>query len=160
REAVRFTQAGGRGIVLRFGGFYGPDAPSTQETARLLRRRMLPQIGSGANYTASIYVPDAGRAVAAAVQVPAGTGHGLDDAPVPFVEYLRAAVASLGAPRPRRLPAMLGPLLFGQAGKYFFRSQRVSNRRFREAAGWAPEITSATEGWPRIAAVWRGSGFV
>jgi nucleoside-diphosphate-sugar epimerase len=154
REAVRFTQAGGRGIVLRFGGFYGPDAPSTVETAQMGRRRMLPQVGAGANYMSSIYVPDAGRAVAAALRVPAGTYNICDDTPVPFADYLRAAADALGAPRPRRLPAVLGRFIFGELGRYIFRSLRVSNRRFRETAGWAPEVTSVSEGWPRIAAEW------
>jgi nucleoside-diphosphate-sugar epimerase len=71
-EAARFTEQGGRGIVLRFGGFYSADAPSTMETITLMRRRMMPQIGAASNYLSSIYVPDAGRAVAAAVDVPAG----------------------------------------------------------------------------------------
>jgi nucleoside-diphosphate-sugar epimerase len=155
QEAVRFTQAGGRGIVLRFGGFYGPDAPSTLETARMARRRILPQIGSGANYMSSIYVADAGRAVVAALRVPAGIYNISDDAPVPFAEYLRAVAEALGARRPWRLPAPLGRLLFGEVGRYFFRSLRVSNRRFRDAAGWAPEVGSVSEGWPRIAAEWR-----
>lgn len=154
REAVRFTQAGGRGIVLRFGGFYGPDAPSTLETAQLLRRRMLPQVGRGANYMSSIYVADAGRAVAAALAVPAGTYNICDDAPAPFAEYLQVVAKSLGAPRPWRLPAALGPMLFGEVARFLFRSLRVSNRRFREAAGWRPEVTSVSEGWPRIAAQW------
>jgi nucleoside-diphosphate-sugar epimerase len=155
QEAARFTQAGGRGIVLRFGGFYGPDAPSTLETAQLVRRRMLPQIGRGTNYMSSVYVPDAGRAVVAALAVPAGIYNVCDDAPVPFAEYLRVVATSLGAPRPWRLPAVLGPMLFGEVGRYFFRSLRVSNRRFTEAAGWRPDVTSVSEGWPRIAAQWR-----
>jgi nucleoside-diphosphate-sugar epimerase len=154
QEAVRFTHAGGRGIVLRFGGFYGPGAPSTLETAQLLRRRMLPQIGRGTNYVSSIYVPDAGRAVAAALSVPAGTYNIGDDAPVPFTEYLQVAAKSLGAPRPRRLPAMLGPMLFGEVGRFFFRSLRVSNRRFKGASGWRPDVASVSEGWPRTAAMW------
>jgi nucleoside-diphosphate-sugar epimerase len=154
QETVRFTQAGGRGIVLRFGGFYGPDAPSTLESAQLVRRRMLPQIGRGTNYMSSIYVPDAGRAVAAALGVPAGTFNICDDAPVPFTEYLRVAAESLGAPRPRRLPAMLGPVLFGEVGRFFFRSLRVSNRRFKGASGWRPDVASVSEGWPRTAAMW------
>jgi hypothetical protein len=33
------------------------------------------------------------------------------------------------------------------------RSQRVSNRRFREASGWAPRRPSAREGWPEVVAV-------
>jgi len=154
REAARFTKAGGRGIVLRFGGFYGPDAPSTLETAHLVRRRMLPQIGRGTHYMSSIYIPDAGRAVAAALSVTAGTYNVCDEAPVPFAEYLQAVARSLGAPRSRRFPAMLGQMLFGEVGRFFFRSLRVSNRRFKEAAGWGPEVASVSEGWLRIAAEW------
>jgi nucleoside-diphosphate-sugar epimerase len=88
REAGRFTQAGGRGIVLRFGGFYGADAPSTRETVALARRRLMPQFGPGSNYFASIYVPDAGRAVLASLGVPAGTYNVCDDEPVTFADYL------------------------------------------------------------------------
>jgi len=157
QEAVRFTRAGGRGIALRFGGFYGPDAPSTFETAQMMRRRMLPQMGSGTNYMTSIYMPDAGRAVAAALSAPAGTYNICDDTPVPFSDYLRAVVEALGTPRPLRLPAALGRLLFGEVGRFFFRSLRVSNRRFREATGWAPEVRSVSDGWQRIAAEWRVS---
>ena len=155
QEAARFTKAGGRGIVLRFGGFYGPDAPSTLEMAQLARRRILLQIGRGSNYMSSIYVPDAGRAVAAAVSVPAGTYNICDDVPVPFGEYLQRMARSLGTPQARRLPAMLGPMLFGEVGRYVFRSLRVSNRRFKGAAGWRPEVTSVAEGWVQIATEWR-----
>jgi len=155
QEAVRFTRAGGRGIVLRFGGFYGPDAPSTVETAQMVRRRLLPVIGPGTNYLSSIYVSDAGRAVAAALRVPAGIYNICDDAPVPFAVYLRVAAQSLGARRPWRLPGVLGSLRIGEAGRYIFRSLRVANRRFRDAAGWAPECPSVSDGWPRIVAQWR-----
>jgi hypothetical protein len=43
--------------------------------------------------------------------------------------------------RPR--PPQDGPLA---------RSQRVSNRRLRDASGWAPQMHAATESWSRIAA--------
>jgi 2-alkyl-3-oxoalkanoate reductase len=150
-EAARFTRASGRGIVLRFGAFYGPDAPSTLEAAQLALRRRLLQIGPGTNYLSSIYVPDAGRAVVASLAVAAGVYNVCDDAPVPFAAYLSAVAASLGAPAPRRLPIMLGRLLFGEAGRYFFRSRRVSNRRFKAATGWSPTMASMLEGWPNIA---------
>lgn len=32
------------------------------------------------------------------------------------------------------------------------RSQRVSNRRLRDASGWAPAVRAATESWGRIVA--------
>ena len=154
REALRFAGGGRRGIVLRFGGFYGPDSPSAQETVQLLRRRMLPQIGPGTNYFSSIYVADAGRAVAASLTVPTGVYNVCDDDPVPFAGYLEAAAQAAGAPRPWRLPAWLGPVVFGEIARYFFRSLRVSNRRLKEAAGWRPEVPSALEGWPRVAGEW------
>ena len=126
-----------------------PRAVCEHDFQAVLRRR-LPQIGPGTNYLSSIYVPDAGRAVAASLGVPAGVYNVCDDAPVPFAAYLSAVAASLGAPAPRRLPMLLGRLLFGEAGRFFFRSRRVSNRRFKAATGWTPTMASVLEGWPTI----------
>src|SRR5204863_10143100 len=38
----------------------------------------------------------------------------------------------------------VGPL------SYISRSERVSNRRFKEATGWAPRYPTANEGWPAV----------
>jgi nucleoside-diphosphate-sugar epimerase len=152
REASRFTKAGGRGIVLRFGGFCGADAPSTMETITLARRRMMPQIGRASNYFSSIYVPDAGRAVAAAVDIPAGIYNVVDDDPVPFAEYLGTLARAIGARKPFRLPAFLGKLVFGDVWKYFTRSLRVSNARLKQTSNWKPEVRSVNDGWPLVAA--------
>lgn len=151
-EAARSSDSGGKGIVLRFGGFYGADAPSTIETFAMARRRLLFQIGSGENYFSSIYVPDAGRAVAAAVTVPAGIYNVCDDQPVLFAEYLRALAAAAGAKKPLHMPAFLGPMMFGQAWRYFSRSQRVSNAKLKRTSHWTPEVKSVVEGWPLVAA--------
>lgn len=151
-EAARFTQSGGTGIVLRFGAFYAPDAPSSHESIALARRRMMPQLGPGTNYFASTWVPDAGRAVAAALNVPAGVYNICDDEPLPFAEYVRALADAAGASKPLHLPGFLASLLFGSPAKFLLRSQRVSNARFKEASGWAPAVPSAREGWPIIAA--------
>src|SRR4051812_1201455 len=80
-EAQRFTQSGGRGIVLRFAAFYGPDSPSTLDMLALAKKRMLFHAGRGMNYFSSIYTVDAGRAVAAALNVPTGTYNISDDEP-------------------------------------------------------------------------------
>jgi nucleoside-diphosphate-sugar epimerase len=153
READRFTKSGGRGIVLRFAGFYGEDAPSTAEMVQLARRRMLFQIGPASNYFSSIYVPDAGRAVAAALDVPAGIYDVSDDQPTPFAQYLRIVTQSVHAPRPLRLPAFAGKWMFGAVWGYFSRSQRVSNARLKEISNWKPAVGSVADGWPRVAAV-------
>jgi nucleoside-diphosphate-sugar epimerase len=153
REAERFSQAGGRGIVLRFAGFYGPQAPSTIEMAALLRKRFLFQFGAASNYFSSAYLPDAGRAVARAVGIPAGIYNVCDDEPVSFAEYLGSAAAALGAPRPRRLPGFLGPFMFGAVWNYFSRSHRISNARLKSVTNWRPTVRSVHDGWPLVAAL-------
>jgi nucleoside-diphosphate-sugar epimerase len=147
QEAVRFSEAGGRGIILRFGAFYGADAPSSTELATMARRHLLAQIGSGSNYFSSIYVPDAGRAVAAAVGLPAGIYNVCDDDPLLFSQYVRIVVESAGAPKQLHLPGLLGTWLFGDVWKYFSRSLRVSNGKLRAASNWTPHARSAREGW-------------
>lgn len=147
QEATHFSQSGGRGIVLRFGGFYGPDAPSSIEMAAMARKRMLAQIGPGSNYFSSIYVPDAGRAVAAAVDLPSGIYNVCDDEPLLFSEYLRILAKSVGAPKPLHLPGFLGSWFFGDVWKYFSRSLRVANTRLKAASNWKPRVKSAREGW-------------
>lgn len=151
KEAARFSAAGGQGIVLRFAGFYGPDAPSSREMLAMARKRLLAQIGPGAGYFSSIYVEDAGRAVAAALPVAAGIYNVCDDEPLLFADYLRVVAASARAPKPMRLPGFLGPLLFGVVWANLSRSLRVSNAKLRKASGWTPRIKSAREGWPLTA---------
>ncbi len=152
QEAARFSRSGGRGIVLRFAGFYGGDAPSTRETADMLRARKLPQVGAGANYFSSIYVGDAGRAVAAALEAPAGVYNVADDDPVPFAVYVDSMARALGAPKPFRLPGFLGRWLFGQMWNYFSRSLRVSNAKLKRSTKWAPSVPSVVDGWPVVVA--------
>ncbi len=111
---------------------------------------MLVQIGPGSSYFSSVCVSDAARAVAAALGAPAGIYSVCDDTPVTFAEYLETVAMAAGAPRPRRLPAVLGPLVFGVAWKYLARSQRVSNGRLKSVSGWAPAIRSVADGWPMV----------
>ena len=152
REAQRFTHAGGRGIVLRFGGFYGSDVPSSRETADLGRRRLMPQFGAGSNYFTSIYVPDAGRAVLASLDVPAGIYNVCDDEPVTFADYLNALTKAIGAPKSLHLPGFLGKWAFGDVWKFFSRSLRVSNHRLKKASSWEPAVRSVSDGWPIVSA--------
>jgi nucleoside-diphosphate-sugar epimerase len=155
-ETERFSETGGKGIVLRFTGFYGAGAPSTSEMLTMARKRLLFQVGPGTNYFSSIDVPDAGRAVAAAVNAPGGVYNVCDDQPVLFVEYLRALAAAAGAKKPLHLPGFLGKPMFGQVWGYFSRSHRVSNAKLKRVSGWEPRVKSVLEGWPLVAAELRG----
>ena len=58
--------AGGVGIVLRFGGFYGPDAMQTEDFVRLARNHVAPMGGSKDGYMPMIHLDDTATAVVAA----------------------------------------------------------------------------------------------
>ncbi|HZT69598.1 MAG TPA: NAD(P)-dependent oxidoreductase [Terriglobia bacterium] len=152
KEAARFSGAGGRGIVLRFGGFYGPESSQTVDMISMMKRRLLVQPGPGDHYVSSIYVPDAGSAVAASLKLPAGTYNVVDENPLPFEDYLRTLADTLHVPKPFRFPGALGRATFGGVWSYLSRSHRVSNARFKKASGWKPAVPSVAEGWPIVVA--------
>jgi nucleoside-diphosphate-sugar epimerase len=52
----------------------------------------------------------------------------------------------LGVAPPKIPPAWMAPLL-GSTGRLLARSQRMSNGKFRAAAGWAPKFPSVREGF-------------
>ncbi len=66
RSAARFSAAGGAGIVLRFAGFYGPDA-FLREMLGVVKRGWSPLPGPGAAYWSSLSHEDAAAAVVAAL---------------------------------------------------------------------------------------------
>jgi nucleoside-diphosphate-sugar epimerase len=152
KEAARFSEAGGRGIVLRFGAFYGPESVQTVDMISMMKRRLLVQPGPGGHYVSSIYIPDAGGAVAASLKLPAGTYNVVDENPLPFGDYLQALAETLHVPKPFRFPGALGRATFGRVWSHLSRSHRVSNARFKKAAGWKPAVPSVVEGWPIVVA--------
>ena len=149
--ARRFTAMGGCGVVLRFAAFYGPDARHVVDLARWIRRGWAPLPGTPEAYISSVSHDDAASAVLAALQVPAGIYNVADDEPVTRRDYVDSLAAALGAPPPRLPPAWLGPLM-GPVARALGRSLRISNRKLREAAGWAPRLASVRVGWPELVA--------
>jgi len=88
-STTRFTNQGGRGVVLRFGWFYGPGAAHAEEFFALAKRHVCVQMGNPLGYVSSVHVQDAGRAVAAALDAPAGTYNVVDDDPLTKAGYAR-----------------------------------------------------------------------
>jgi len=152
-EVARFTASGGRGIVLRMGAFYAPDARSTLDTLALARRGLSPFIGSKHAFLSHIWVDDASAAVVAALErAPAGVYDVVDDEPLVRGELVSLVAQSVGRRRLFSPPLLLVRLTAGRKALFVARSQRVSNRRFKAATGWAPAVPSAREGWALIVA--------
>ena len=137
----------GETVVLRFGLFVGPDSDLTLadvENARLAG--ISPSLGPRTGYRPTLWLDDAGTAVAAALHAPAGVFNVADDDPPTRAEIdaALAAVVGRGALRPpmRDVPPAFEPVA---------RSQRVSSRRLHEATGWVPRVRGGTDGWRLIA---------
>lgn len=144
-QAKRFEAAGRTAVVLRLGQFYG-DGVHTDLQVSMARRGISTFLGPREGYLASIQLDDAGDAVVAALRAPSGTYNVTDDEPLTRAEASAALAAAVGRPRLRTPPAAVARLTGGM-GKMLLRSQRVSNRRFKEATGWAPAHPSARTGW-------------
>jgi nucleoside-diphosphate-sugar epimerase len=146
RSAMRFTERGGAGVVLRFAGFYGPD-PFLRDMVGVARKGWSPLPGPPNAYWSSVAHEDAATATVAALGVPAGAYNVCDDEPLTRREWLDALAAASGdLPRaPRTMPGWLGKL-GGSSVELMSRSQRMSNGKLKAAAGWTPRWPSAREG--------------
>jgi nucleoside-diphosphate-sugar epimerase len=129
-------------LVLRYGWFYGPGTQYAADgaTTQMIRKRRFPVVGRGDGVSSFVHVGDAADATAAAVNSGAtGILNVCDDEPAPQREWLPEVARSLGAPPPRRVPALLARLAAGSVAVAFTTQQRgASNARAKEALGWAP----------------------
>ena len=145
-EAGRFSDAGGAGIALRFGFFYGPDAKSARDLLRIARMGFVPMAGRADAYVPWIHTSDLGRSVVAALQAPRGVYNVVDDEPLRRSE-LGTVLADLLGRRRLRLPPRVAMKALGKRYAYIGRSQRVTNARFKRASGWSPVVPSSRAGW-------------
>lgn len=149
-SANRFTAAGGTGIVLRFGFFYGAGARHAEEFLALARRGVVPVVGRPDSYLSSIHVDDGGRAVPAALDAPAGTYNVVDDEPLTKRQYAQALADAVERRAWLRAPGRAA-LLLGHRTTSLARSVRASNAKLRTTTDWSPRFPSAREGWRDMA---------
>lgn len=148
-QAARFTATGGAGVVLRLGMFYGPGSAHTDLFLRLARWGIGYSAGDPDGYISSIHLDDAASAVVAALGAPPDVYDVVDDEPLRRRDYAAALAATAGRARHVRMPGR-AIRLGGAATQPLVRSQRVSNRRFRDATGWAPRYPSARDGYAAL----------
>ncbi|MGH3647305.1 MAG: NAD-dependent epimerase/dehydratase family protein [Micromonosporaceae bacterium] len=129
------------GVVLRYGGFYGPGTSmvSGGPQVEAIRKRRLPLIGDGAGVTSFIHVDDAAAATTAAVTTGSGIYNIVDDEPARFAEWVPELARVLGAKPPWRIPLWLARPLAGDAAVYLMtRSRGGSNTRAKRDLAWTP----------------------
>jgi nucleoside-diphosphate-sugar epimerase len=161
-DAVRYLESAVtgadsiEGLVLRYGGFYGPGtslSPAGGEQVELLRRRKFPVVGDGGVWS-FIHIEDAAEATVAAVtRGRPGIYNIVDDEPAPVAQWLPAAASAVGAPPPRHVPRWLGRIVAGEAATVMMTEVRgASNEKAKRELGWQPKHASWREGFAQAAA--------
>src|SRR5439155_13014154 len=135
------------GLVLRYGGFYGPGASDL--LVDMVRKRQVPVIGGGTGVWSFIEITDAAAATLAAVGRGApGVYNVVDSDPAPVAEWLPYLARVAGAKPPLRVPAWLGRLLAGGfVVAQMTTSRGYSNEKARKELGWEPRYASWREGF-------------
>ena len=143
----------GEGLVLRYGGFYGPGtgislAPDAQ-MAGPIRKRRFPIVGDGGGVWSLIHIEDAAAATAVAVERGRpGIYNVVDDQPAPVREWVPALASALGAKPPRRIPRWLARLLAGEAATVMMTEAKgASNEKAKRELGWQLRYPSWRQGF-------------
>ena len=140
------------GVVLRYGGFYGPGTSLTPgaEHFALLHKRRFPVVGEGGGVWSFLHTDDGAHATVAAIEHPGARGiyNVADDEPAPVREWLPYLADAIGAPPPRRVPKWLARPLAGEAAVVMMTEMRgVSNAKAKRELGWTPRYASWRQGF-------------
>ncbi|HEX6459695.1 MAG TPA: NAD(P)-dependent oxidoreductase [Thermoleophilaceae bacterium] len=142
------------GVVLRYGGFYGPGTSLAPEGAhtQAVRKRRFPIVGEGTGVWSFVHIDDAAAATLVAVERGApGIYNIVDDDPAPVREWLPVLADAAGAPPPRHVPVWLGRLLAGELVVAMMTETRgSSNAKARQELGWAPRYPSWRQGFREV----------
>jgi nucleoside-diphosphate-sugar epimerase len=136
------------GVVLRYGLFYGPHNPATEQMIGLVRRRMLPVVRGDRGLLPCIHVDDAVSATVAALDrgIPGHVYDIVDDRPVSMTDIVKTIAEYTGSPAPLAVPAwvlrVLSPYL---AGIIALRAP-LSNAIARAELGWQPRFSTWRDG--------------
>ena len=141
------------GLVLRYGGFYGPGTSIALDPLgsqiEMIRKRQLPVVGGGTGIWSFIHIEDAATAtVAAAEGGPAGIYNVVDDEPAPASEWVPVLAAAVGAKRPLRVPRWVGRVAGGKAAVVLMTEVRgASNDKAKRELGWQLRYPSWRQGF-------------
>jgi nucleoside-diphosphate-sugar epimerase len=143
----------GEGLVLRYGGFYGPGTGISRAPdavmAGPIRKRRFPIVGDGGGVWSLIHIEDAAAATEIAVERgQPGIYNVVDDDPAPVREWLPVLAGALGAKPPRRVPRWLGRLAGGEMATLMMTEARgASNEKAKRELGWKPRYPSWRQGF-------------
>ena len=158
-DAIRYLEAAVtgaewvEGLVLRYGGFYGPGTSMSLnpdgEHVEMIRKRKFPLVGESSGIWSLIQIDDAAAATVAAVEGGApGIYNVVDDQPAAAADWLPGLAEAVGAKRPMRVPRWLGRIMAGEAAVTMMTETRgASNAKAKSELGWAPRYPTWRDGF-------------
>jgi nucleoside-diphosphate-sugar epimerase len=143
------------GVVLRYGGLYGPGTwySSDGDVTTRMRKQAFPIIGRGDGITSFVHVDDAASAAVAALTARASAVYNVvDDEPARAADWIPEYAAAVGGPRPFHLPTLVARVALGRAMTEWMTTMRgASNARIKAALGWRPKYPSWRDGFRHLA---------
>lgn len=139
------------GIVLRYGMWYGPATPTTQQMVAMARRRLLPTVRGDRSLLPVLHLDDAvSAAVAALDHGRPGTIYDIvDDEPVSMTDIVRELASRAGAPRPFVVPSWVPRLLSPYMARITSIRLPLSNEPAKAELGWRPAYPTMRDGLAR-----------
>ncbi len=151
-ETQVLNAPGIKGIVLRYGYFYGPGSAYDVDgsMAESVRAGYFPIGGSGAGIFSFIHIDDAASATVAALDtnVPSGIYNIVDDEPAAQKDWLPVYAQALGAPEPQLMSAEAVLEAVGDYGLHMMTEMRgASNAKAKATFTWTPKHASWRTGF-------------
>src|SRR3954453_21287645 len=151
RRLERLTTEAG-GIVLRYGGVYGPGSgvAAGGEQTEMIHKRQFPLVGNGEGVWSFLHTDDIATATLAAIERgrPGEIYNIVDDEPAPTKEWLPYLAEAVGAKPPRKVPAWIAKIVASPAAVAMMTEARgASNAKAKTELGWDPKHPSWREGF-------------
>jgi nucleoside-diphosphate-sugar epimerase len=139
------------GIVLRYGMWYGPGNPMTQQMIWMAKRRLLPVVKGDHSLLPVLHLDDAVAAAVAALDhgVPGTIYDIVDDQPVSMTDIVCELANRTGAPRPLTVPSWIPRLLSPYMARVTSVRLPLSNAKARAELGWRPLYPTMRDGLAR-----------
>ncbi|MDQ3742403.1 MAG: NAD(P)-dependent oxidoreductase [Actinomycetota bacterium] len=157
-DAIRHLESavtGAGGVVLRYGGFYGPGtgmAPGADQW-ETVRARKFPIVGDGGGVWSFTHVDDVATSVVAALDrwTPGQIYNICDDEPAPVREWLPVLASVIGAKPPRKVPAWVMRPMAPHLVTLMCEVRGASNAKAIAALEWVPTWPTWREGFASLA---------
>lgn len=148
-QVVQAARAGAiEGVVLRYGLFYGWEAPSTEAMVSMVRRRRLPVVRHDEGQLPIIHVADAVRATILALDHgSSGASYDIvDDHTVSMTDLVDGLAHHTGSAVPWRIPAWVPRLVSPYLARMMSMKLAVSNAAAKTDLGWQPLYPTLEDG--------------